>query len=86
MFFHSLLIDEEMQVKRLEKVERQALQGAKVRFNTTISGLPAYWILEWQRMGLIRSKSDALRQALIALKEKFSTLEAKPSSESEDYE
>jgi hypothetical protein len=36
--------------------------------------------------GLIRSKSDALRQALIALKEKFSTLEAEPSGEGEGYE
>jgi hypothetical protein len=75
-----------MQARRLEKVGRQATLGAKVRFNTTISGLPAYWILEWQRIGLIRSKSDALRQALIALKEKFSTLEAEPTGEGEGCE
>jgi hypothetical protein len=53
----------------------QASRNTRIRFNTTVEGLPAQLVLQWQEKGLIRSKADALRQALLALAEKFSQLE-----------
>jgi len=68
----------------MKKLSQPPSRNVSVRFNTTIQGLPAEWVLQWQRKGLVRSKADALRQALAALAEKFVRLEfelAKTTSE-----
>jgi len=72
----------------LEKTHDRIKQPI-VRFNTSVRGLPAELVLEWQERGLVRSKSDALRQALLALAQKFSILEnelAKYRSQQVDIE
>jgi len=66
--------NERLTLKAREKEDGQIRQ-AKVRFNTTIRGLPAQLVLQWQQKGLVKSKADALRQALLALAQKFSQLE-----------
>lgn len=41
----------------------------------TVKGEPADWVLEWQERGLVRSVTDAVRQALILLRERFQTID-----------
>ena len=45
-------------------------KSATVRINTMITGEPAEWLQEWKRRGLVKSYTDAVIQALKALKEK----------------
>ncbi len=47
----------------------------KLRINTTIEAELAEWVLTWQRRGLVKSVSDAVRQALIALNERFQSMD-----------
>ena len=47
----------------------------EIRVNMTVKGEPADWILEWQERGLVRSVTDAVRQALILLRERFQTID-----------
>jgi len=47
----------------------------EIRVNMTVKGEPADWILEWQERGLVRSVTDAVRQALILLRERFQIID-----------
>lgn len=47
----------------------------KLRINTAIEGELSEWVLTWQRRGLVKSVSDAVRQALIALHERFQAMD-----------
>jgi Arc/MetJ-type ribon-helix-helix transcriptional regulator len=45
----------------------------------SIEGEPSGWVVEWQERGLTKSVSDAVRQALIALHEKFQLMDERTS-------
>jgi Arc/MetJ-type ribon-helix-helix transcriptional regulator len=57
-----------MQRDRVQKIQ-------KIRVNMTVTGEPADWVQEWQERGLVRSVSDAVRQGLVVLRERFQSLD-----------
>jgi len=54
---------------------KQSRDVRRLRVNMTIQGELADWVTRWQERGLVRSVSDAVRQSLIALREKFQTMD-----------
>jgi hypothetical protein len=63
-------------------VVKDAQREPRVRINTIVDGEPAQWLLTWKRRGLVRSNSDAIRQAFRCFNEKLLELDNKqpPSS------
>lgn len=56
-------------VRKYEKTGSRAQPS--IRINTVISGEPAEWLLDWKLRGIVRSNSDAIRQAFRAFREKL---------------
>jgi len=54
---------------------REAHPTRGLRINITIQGELSDWVLQWEERGLVRSVSDAVRQALIALREKLQAMD-----------
>jgi hypothetical protein len=52
-------------------------QKDRTRINTTITGEPALWLMEWKQRGLILSNSDAVVQAYRVLQEKITEQDLK---------
>lgn len=51
--------------------------NSRVRINMVVEGEPAIWLNEWKRRGLVTSYTDAVVQALRALKEKVTEQDLK---------
>jgi Arc/MetJ-type ribon-helix-helix transcriptional regulator len=45
----------------------------------SIEGEPSGWVVEWQERGLVKSVSDAVRQGLVALHERFQLMDERTS-------
>jgi len=56
----------------------------KVRINTIIRGEPAEWLKDWKRRGLVRSNSDALRQAFRCFQQSLIEARLRTSESAED--
>jgi len=54
-------------------------QTRKTRVNMSIEGEPSGWVVEWQERGLVKSVSDAVRQGLVALHERFQLMDERTS-------
>ena len=54
---------------------KQSRDVRRLRVNMTIQGELADWVTQWQERELVSSVSDAVRQSLIALREKFQTMD-----------
>ena len=55
----------------LDSRSKISKENPSIRINTVIRGDPALWLLEWKRRGIVRSNSDAIRQAFRAFREKL---------------
>jgi len=61
-------------IKVIENTSQMVPKVAKekqkqIRINTIITGDPATWLLSWKKRGLVRSNSDAIRQAFAVYNE-----------------
>ena len=56
-----------MGIKRNNNVNNELV----VRINCKIGGLPALWLLSWKDKGLVRSNTDAIRQAFRCFEEEL---------------
>ena len=54
-----------------QSTKKRGNPNASVRINTVISGEPALWLQDWKERGLVRSNSEAVRQAFRALQDKI---------------
>jgi len=61
----------------LKAAFEKAKEKARIRINMTVEGEPAKWLGEWKRRGLITSYTDAVIQALRAMKEKVTEQDLK---------
>lgn len=56
---------------------RKSSNEKRIRINMTLEGEPALWLNEWKKRGLVTSYTDAVVQALRALKEKVTEQDLK---------
>jgi len=61
----------------MKTVLEKAKEKLRIRINMTLEGEPAKWLTEWRRRGLITSYTDAVIQALRAMKEKVTEQDLK---------
>ena len=52
-------------------VKKRYNDANSIRINTVIRGEPAEWLLEWKQRGIVRSNSDAIRQAFRVFRDKL---------------
>lgn len=61
----------------MKKGQQQSPQQPSVRLNLTLRGLPAEWLLDWKRRGIVRSNVDAVIQSFRAFQETVAELDLK---------
>ena len=60
------------------------VKESRTRLNFILTGDPALWLAEWKDRGLVKSNSDAVRQAFRLFHEKLTETDLK-SMQSDDY-
>ena len=61
------------------KMKKRKKELPAVRINVTLTGEPASWLRSWKERGLVKSNSDAIRQAFRAFNEEIIEFDVKAS-------